>query len=159
MAIGNCPIISHLLFVCASAYWVNCTTYIRCKPECCHVALIADCSVPPEGSCSFSAGTARPLLLLFTSWFVQGDPQYRQWEPNVEIKMAQIVLQKKVQSGLNWLVWIIKSYAGDMGCIHSRHPNKRLWEEEKQKEGSPRFQGWSYEEDESEAITVGLKQL
>ena len=38
--------------------------------------------------------------------------------------------------------------SGDLGCIHRGHSNKRLGEEEKQKTGRPRFQGWSYEEDE-----------
>ena len=42
--------------------------------------------------------------------------------------------------------------SGDLGRVHRRHSNERLWEEEKQKTGRPRFQGWSYEEDEGGEI-------
>ena len=42
--------------------------------------------------------------------------------------------------------------SGDLGRVHCRHSNERLGEEEKQKTGRPRFQGWSYEEDEGGEI-------
>ena len=52
----------------------------------------------------------------------------------------------------NWKEIMIRT--GDMGCVHCWHPNKGFWKEEKQKAGSSRFQGWSYEEDESEEIII-----